>query len=108
MSFKDNVEMILIQNVNNFTRILQSLSDNFGTDIPDERIRVCLEIAGSVDDFEHALRFLESKNLIDVVVVFSLRTGEVLSYPVLKEKTQRMIKLYGVEEILLERKPVKW
>ncbi|MDV0603573.1 hypothetical protein RZO85_28420, partial [Raoultella ornithinolytica] len=59
-------------------------------------------------NFEHALRFLESKNLIDVVVVFSLRAGEVLSYPVLKEKTQRMIKLYGVEEILLERKPVKW
>lgn len=108
MSFKEKAVITLIQTFNHFTRILQSLSDNFGTDVPDERIRICLEIAGSVDDFEHALRFLESKNLIDVVAVYNLRTGEIVNYPVLKEKTQRMIKIYGVEEILLERKPAKW
>lgn len=90
----------MIQATNNYARILKLLSDNFGTDLPEERVKVCLEIVGSVDELEHTLRFLESKKLIDVVAVCNPWTGKMLKYPVLREKKQRMIKIHGVEEIL--------
>lgn len=98
----------MLQTDNNCARILKFLSDNFGTGIPNNRIRACLEIAGSVDELENALRFLEKKAFIDVVAMYNPGSGKMVNYPVLKEKTQRMIKLYGIEEMLRERKPVKW
>lgn len=104
----EKMEGILIQTANNYARILKFLSDNFGTDFPDERVRGCLEIVGSFEEFELTLHFLESKQFIDVVAAYNPRTGKMLNCPVLKEKTQRMIKIHGIEEVLFERVRFKW
>lgn len=98
----------MIQAVSIYVRILRLLSDNFGTDVPDERVRGCIEIAGSVDAYENALRFLESKKLIDVVSGCNPRTGERINYPILEGKAHRLVRLLGAEALLLEQKKFKW
>jgi len=98
----------LSQIVTSCARILKLLSDNFGKDVPDERVRACIELAGSVDAFEQILRLLENKKLIDVVSCRNARTGQNHNYPVLKQKAYRLIKVHGVEKLLHEEETIKW
>lgn len=85
-------------------RLLQMLSDNFGKDTPEERRKSCLGLTGSRSGYVKALNAMKEEGVIDVVIVVNMRTGEGITYPVLKEKQHKRVLSLGAKNVFCEPK----
>ncbi|HEY3986021.1 hypothetical protein [Cedecea sp.] len=85
------------------TAILQSLSGDFGKDYPVNRLTKCIKIAGSVENCHKAIACLNQMSLISVVTTTCFKTGESVSYPVLKENVHKLVERHGAINILSTR-----
>lgn len=82
--------------------ILQFISDNFGKDNPAMRHDACVKIAGSLKTYQEVIRYLTEKSLLDYVLVPDPLTRDSRYYPVMSQKTHRLVEKRGAMALLSE------